>query len=201
MNNIFCITGLDGTGKSTLIKKLGEEFPFAYISNIWDLFYASENTSLFKSKKEIDNYICSLTPDSRTLFLMHALKFSIDKAIDSKSKMIIADSYFYKYLASERALGANKELINSLKQIFPIPELIIELRLPAKIASERKSRFSRYECGLSKTPTISDFIMFQEKAKAEWGSICDNNTIVINSESGSEDVFLKVKQLINAKIA
>jgi len=200
LKKIICITGADGTGKSTLIKKLSKEFPDAYVATIWDLFSASENTSLFKSKTDIDNYICSLTPNSRTLFLMHALKFSVDKALSGNFDLIILDSYYYKYLSSELALGADKELVKNLIEIFPEPDLTVELSLSVEKASKRKEKYSRYECGLSKNATKENFLKFQKKINEKQFNLTDKKAIIINSELSSEEVFYKAKKLIYAKI-
>ena len=110
MKKLIAVTGLDGTGKSTLLKHLKVAYPEAYFATIWDLFSASENTSLFQSRYAIDKYICALTPNSRLLFLMHALRFSTDRAIACDAKIVILDGYVYKYLASEIALGADEAL-------------------------------------------------------------------------------------------
>ena len=163
MKKLICITGKDGTGKSTQIELLKKKYPDAYISEIWDLLDSSQNKLKFASKKEIDEYLCGLTPNSRLLFLMHALKFSVDKAMSSNACIIILNAYHYKYLASEIALGADKQLAQALAKSFPVPDFVIELRLESDIAAKRKQRFSRYECGAGDTVSKNLFIDFQEQ--------------------------------------
>jgi len=64
MKKLICITGIDGIGKSTLIKNLSVQLNSCYIANIWDLLESKVQGLPFKSKKEIDNFLCALSPDS-----------------------------------------------------------------------------------------------------------------------------------------
>ncbi len=168
MKKIICITGIDGIGKSTLISHLSVRLNSCYIANIWDLLNSDIQSLPFKSKKEIDSFLCGLSPDSRFLFLAHALKYSIDKAILSEKEIILADSYFYKYAATELALGAHPNLVKDVEEIFPVPDLVIKLCLsPDKIVL-RKKFFSRYECGLSVSADKVSFVSFQKNVIKEW---------------------------------
>jgi thymidylate kinase len=118
---IICITGMDGTGKSTLIKGLKEHLDSCYVATIWDLMASPVKGLPFKSKQEIDNFLCELSPDSRLLFLAHAMKYAIDKALLSSVNNILIDSYYYKYFASELALGAVEALTGSWQKYFLNP--------------------------------------------------------------------------------
>lgn len=165
---LICVTGLDGVGKSTLIRAVQDSFDSVYLANIWDLLDSKNGGLPFKSKYEVDEYLCTLTNDSRLLFLAHAIKYSIDKALGSDKHIILIDSYYYKYFASELALGANKKLVKSLIDTFPNPDMVIELVLSVQEASHRKEKFSRYECGLTETPNEDSFVNFQNRVFQEW---------------------------------
>ncbi|MCH2218580.1 MAG: ATP-binding protein [Flavobacteriales bacterium] len=58
-NKILCITGCDGTGKSTIIENLAKEIPNAYVAHIWDALQDSSG-KLFSSKEAVDDYSCGL---------------------------------------------------------------------------------------------------------------------------------------------
>lgn len=165
---LICITGLDGVGKSTLLKSVQENYSSVYLANIWDLLNSKNGGLPFKSKCEVDEFLCSLTNDSRLLFLAHAMKYSIDKAYESDKQIILVDSYYYKYFASELALGADKNLVLSLISSFPKPDIVVELVLSVQEAANRKNNYSRYECGLSAIPDRESFIVFQNKLYHEW---------------------------------
>jgi len=192
MKKLICITGKDGTGKSTQIEMLKEEFPEAYVSEIWDLLKSPQNKLMFNSKKDIDEYLCELTPNSRMLFLFHALKFSVDKAMESNADIVLLNAYHYKYLASEIALGADFELAKALVKSFPTPDLIIELALDSSIAAQRKHRFSRYECGANINADKHSFISFQEKTTVKPSFLNIDNWHIITSDLQMEDTFRKV---------
>ncbi len=154
----------------------------------------------FRSKPEVDNFFCALTSDSRLLFLAHALKYSIDKALESSCKLIIVDGYYFKYFAGELALGAQFNLVNSLIENFPKPDLVIELNLSIEEAAKRKGKFSGYECGLNSEANSAEFINFQHKAKELWSIFPKSNWQTINSNLPVDEVFKCSVKFINSLI-
>ena len=103
---LIAITGTDGTGKSTLCRNLCAKYSTFKEVSIWDAM----SGSLFHSKKDIDEYLCSLSANARLLFLSHALIQALDMAGKSKVEVLLLNGYYYKYFASELALGADLEL-------------------------------------------------------------------------------------------
>jgi len=193
--HIICITGMDGTGKTTLINSLLEFYPQAHVANVWDLLDTKSDCLPFSSKKNVDNFLALLTPDSRLLFLAHVLKFSIDKALEKQSDMILLNGYYYKYFCSELALGANTKLVESLQDIFPEPDLVIELFAQAEDIAERKPHFSRYECGFQRTDKES-FISFQSRIKPNWNRYDSSKWLRINTNQNQDEVLLWAKHWI-----
>ncbi len=196
MTKLICITGLDGVGKSTVINRLADHFTSCYVADIWDLLHSPIQSLPFKSKSDIDHFLCSLTHDSRLFFLAHALKYSIDKALESQNEIVIADSYYYKYLATEKALGANHQLIKALIRSFPKPDLVIELVLPVEICADRKTKYSRYECGLAEKPAQNDYINFQRKAAQQWKDYKHENWTQIDATQTPDAVFNQCMEII-----
>lgn len=197
MVKLICITGIDGVGKSTLVDLFSDKFPEAYISNIWDIMDGGIETVPFKSKQDIDNYLCELSPDSRLLFLAHALKYSVDKALDSGCDLVFLNGYYYKYFASELALGASTNLVDLLISTFPIPDYIFNLELPLTDIANRKPYFSRYECGLSKQPSKDYFIHFQKEALAQWKVFDADNWTDLSAKDSPEDLLKSILSKIN----
>jgi dTMP kinase len=194
---LICITGIDGTGKSTLIKGIMNHFSHFYLASIWDLMASQAKGLPFKSKNEIDEFLCSLTPDSRLLFLSHCLKYAMDIAFENSANTILIDSYYYKYFATEKALGASEQLIYALVEAFPKPEIVIELLLPVELASQRKNSYSRYECGLDSMPGISSFIAFQNRTLLEWEWIDKTNWFKIDANQPAEKILNETLQIIS----
>lgn len=168
MKRIICITGGDGAGKSTLVNGLKAKLPQAYEAGIWDLLGSGDASLPFQSKRQIDAFLCGLTPDSRLLFLAHALKWSIDTAMASDHELILLNAYYYKYFATELALGADPLLVAGLAERFPRPDVVIRLDLAFGEAAKRKNKLSRYECGTVDVPSREAFLSFQEKALQQW---------------------------------
>lgn len=186
---IICVTGIDGSGKSTVVKALSEYYPSVYVAEIWDLLRVPDSGLQFGSKNDIDNFLCTLTPDSRLLFLMHALKYTTDKALESNANLLIFNAYYYKYIATELALGADYDLARTLMDFFPLPNVIFQLNLEIETAAQRKQTFSRYECGLVENPTETDFILHQQKAQRYWKIFLKKNWYKIDATQKTETIL------------
>lgn len=166
MAKLICITGQDGVGKNTLIDLLSLHLDSVCSVNIWDGLEASP--SLFSTKQSVDAYLCSLNSGARLLFLAHALTFALEKALALKKEWILLNAYYYKYFATEAALGTDINGIKALTTFFPTPQKVLFLDLSVEMAATRKTNFSHYECGMSPTAKKEDFIEFQQKVSTFW---------------------------------
>lgn len=190
-NKLICITGPDGSGKSTLISNLLIHFPEAKKIGIWDAFSSKKNV-LFQSKQDIDNYLCELSPIGRTLFLAHALQEATQKISENQNEIFFIDSYFYKYFSSELALNTPIKIIKSLVKFFPEPNLIIYLDLNPEQSALRKNNFSRYECGLTLNPCNESFVAFQNKSYEKWKFFKTQDWINIDANQSAEAILNQV---------
>jgi dTMP kinase len=161
MPKLIVITGIDGAGKTTLIDALSKEIPNCVVANVWQSFGA--NQQLFKSKAHVYEYMFSLTPNSRLLFLAHAVRYGLEKALESNSETILIDGYYYKYFGPELALGADLQFVNEIIATFPKVDQVICLDLPIEKALERKGVFTDYECGFNPVLSAQTFLDFQRK--------------------------------------
>jgi dTMP kinase len=191
---IICVTGPDGSGKSTLVTHLVDELSNAIEVTIWDALNNKEVT-LFSSKRDVDHYLCLLSPDARVLFLAHALKYAIDKALNSGIETIILNAYYYKYFASEVVLGANTELIKTLASTFPVPDMTLFLSLSPEMSASRKKHLSRYECGCREA-TSENFTNFQKKANLVFKSYIQPEWFVLDAEDSPEVLKEKTLKII-----
>lgn len=160
---IIAVSGADGCGKTTLVAGLAQSLPTASVVTIWDLMADPAARPIFANKAQLQAFLGCLAPHSRSLFLMSCLKAAMDRA---SSELLIVDSYWYKYLANEIALGGDLTLLPSLTRFFPTPDLVLRLDLPPALAAERKrGAYSPYECGL-RAPTTEHFVEFQSRTAA-----------------------------------
>jgi thymidylate kinase len=170
---VICITGPDGSGKTTLIKNLQPLLPGSVTVSIWDVLHepALRDVVPFSHPAQVDAYLCRLHKESRSLFLMHCLFEAMALAQAKQASCIITDSYWYKYYATEAALGTPRAYLNQLVSVFPLPAYLFYLRAPVSLAGTRKQQYSRYECGLSAAPDEVAFTAFQQKAHQEMEAV------------------------------
>lgn len=191
---MIVITGTDGSGKSTLIDALVESGIKAEVLSIWDAL----DESLFATKKDVDNYLCRLSPNARLLFLAHALLQSLEKAEQSSEKTVLFNGYYYKYFASEIALGASSDLVDKLMLLFPVPDLVINLEVDVELAISRKQKLSQYECG-AQLPSKSSFIAFQKLATENWIRFNQSSWGIVNGNLSKVEVLENSLKLINSR--
>jgi len=193
---ILCITGSDGCGKSTIIHALKDSLQDFYEVHIWDIL-SDAGAQLFDSKKSIYQYLASLSPESRALFLAHALQYSIEKGFQSGKSLILINAYYYKYFAAELALGAEINFIQQLGKLFPEPDAVIRLTLAPEKVLERKQDITPYECGMSLDVSNDAFIQFQHKINQHWDSIKSPKEIEISSERSVESIKNEILNLFH----
>jgi len=165
-SQLVCVTGADGSGKSTLIRALAErlaaEGRSVAVVSIWDLYADRRVSDVFRSRALLMDYLAALSPLSRCYFLLHALRGALDGA--PAADILLLDAYWYKYMAGEAAHGVPPRVLLGLVQDFPRPDSIWYLSAPTELAAERKAGFSAYETGFADA-SAEAFIAFQEKLK------------------------------------
>lgn len=163
---IICITGPDGSGKSTLIDALEKTLPGAIVTTIWDLMKepSMQHIVPFKKPQDVDAYLAALHPAGRSLFLMHCLTEAFETAKEKEPAYILTDSYWYKYYATELAHGTPKKYLDKLVSRFEQPDFVFYLNADEQLTSGRKQKFSRYECGFASELNDETFREFQTKS-------------------------------------
>ncbi|MBF0548372.1 MAG: hypothetical protein HQM08_28310 [Candidatus Riflebacteria bacterium] len=164
---IICLTGVDGCGKSTHIKRLRERIQLekgkkCEILSVWDITNLPKyQTHPFISDRTvIHRYLASLHSPARALFILHALMESLDSILEKKPDIILAEGYWYKYILTETLHFQNSELLFKFAEAFPLPSKVVLLDVPPEDVWERKPTVTLYECGFSE-PSRDSFIAFQ----------------------------------------
>jgi thymidylate kinase len=168
---LICVTGPDGSGKTTQITKLAERLERrgkkrVVAVTIWDLLLdpSSKGKISFKSPVEVDAYLEILHPTSRALFLYHCFYQALELAKKRAPDVCLLNAYWYKYYATEVAHGGDSEPLLRLADIFPEPEITFYLKIDPEEAFRRKVRLSGYETGFSQPRSREAFVAFQHKA-------------------------------------
>lgn len=165
----ICLTGGDGSGKSTQIAGLRDVLITREISvgvvSIWDAFADPEVGAQMpvKDPSDIYGYLRLLGPNSRPLFLFHALHLALERAQTRHPSVLLLDGYWYKYFAAEVAHGADPAALRDLVASFPEPDVTFHLSISAEEALLRKSRRSDYEGGFTTDPR--EFVRFQSRTR------------------------------------
>lgn len=169
---MVCVTGPDGAGKTTQITRLAarlarrDERKIAVVT-IWDLLLNPKTAPRigFRSPQEVDRYLEMLGPTSRALYLYHCFTEAIRYAMMDEPDLLLINSYWYKYYATEVAHGADAEKIRRIgDSVFSEPDITFYLRVSPSEAFERKAQLSGYESGFAEERTREAFIGFQEVA-------------------------------------
>ncbi len=168
----FCVTGADGAGKSTVISSLSERWRAqgrqVRVASIWDLIRLESKNFPLKPE-QIDSYLACLSSSSRSYFLLHCLSESFLRARDSNAEIVLFDSYWYKYIASELAREPESENDPRLQAALAlaIPDRTVLLEVDAKAAQSRKTKLSGYESDFaSESNARSKFEELNEKTGA-----------------------------------
>lgn len=150
---IVCITGGDGSGKTTQIARLAAELGKAGVTvapiTIWDAFLdpATSSKLPFAKPADVYGYLQLLEPVARTHFLYHSLHLALDLASQRRADVLLVNSHWYKYFATEAAYGGDLLVLRQLAAGFFDPDLTFYLRLTPEEALERKQRRTDYESG------------------------------------------------------
>jgi len=194
----ICITGLDGSGKSTQVKLLSKKLKDSRISSVWDLITRAEfqEWSVYKMPPDIEKYVMNLSPTARTLFVFHTFQEAYVRAMQSNVEYLIFDGFWYKYLAIELAMGCDKALGDFLKTQYQEPDFVFYLNLANESLPIRKPKISHYESGNKDEIDYDNFLRIQKNAKVIIEGFLPKKTVWINAEKKISFIEEKITTLI-----
>ncbi len=179
------ITGIDGSGKTTHAQLIEHLIPGSKIMSVWDIVTnpAYRQWSIYKFPPPVEKYVVNLNPTSRTLFIFHAFDYAYQQAVNSDVSFLIFDSYWYKYLAVELAMGSDSSLIDFIKNRYLEPDMSFYLDLSPTKLIERKRQISLYESGNPEHYDYDNFVRIQKKSKQYLENFLPRDTIWIDADN------------------
>ncbi|MCB9674572.1 MAG: hypothetical protein H6737_05605 [Alphaproteobacteria bacterium] len=166
-----CITGPDGTGKSTLAAAVAAALDArhgvgtAVVAQIWD------SLQPLVTREAAQRYLALVDDRSRALLLLHAVSRSLALAEATGASVVVLDGYWYKYAVSELEHGTPPAVFAGCDAAFPHPELTVALDLAVDEALRRKVELTAYERGFSDDDAARAFVAFQQRLRTRWDAL------------------------------
>jgi len=185
--------GVDGSGKSTLIKRLNKKLKRSYkkIKNLHlrPYFFLTDTSTvnINPHAKQMRSKFASLIKIFIWLF-MYRIFFFIN--LNKKNQLIIFDRYAHDLLIDKirYRFFLSKKLTQFILNLFPKPHLWIFLKAPISLIEKRKKELSNKELKRQ----MKEYINFSKKQK---------NMIVIDTSKKIEKSILlivrKIKFTVN----
>lgn len=192
---LFTFCGLDGCGKTTMIKMLEEK-----LKNKYNLFLTKQPTPSVRESAIFRNYMDSENHneyDYRSLSLLaasdrvqHTNKVILSEL--QKGNIVISDRYFYSCLANLHARGYTKD-----KWIYEIAESIVKPDISFFFDVSVNKAVSRVRAREDERDRYIDMSL-QRKLKKNYVDICKTNGgVLISTEKSIEESFADVMEAIN----
>ncbi len=171
--NLIAVTGIDGCGKSTHVRRLATRavaaggLPLPTLS-VWDIARHPryQHHPFICDRAAVHQYLATLSGGARALFVMHGLLESWALLSPDEQGVVLADGYWYKYVLTEHLHGENLDWLLGVAGRLPTPKYTVLLDLDPAVAWRRKPRVTPYECGF-KNPGEVTFIAFQTRLREQ----------------------------------
>lgn len=135
---LVVVTGIDGCGKSTLVRRLGSTID-GVITCHW-----SDAMRKLRMVGHPAGLLRRLSPNTRALYitlLNSAVSEEIIEPARMRGAIVVCESYFVKFLAKERVYAESNQALLEPLVTLPVPDLVLDVRLDPRRA------FSRLEGG------------------------------------------------------
>jgi thymidylate kinase len=164
---VISFMGVDGSGKSTLIKKLNERLKKSSLKiknlHLRPYFFLTDTSTVNSNphdQKLPSSQLISLIKILKWFFIYHIF-FIMN--LNKKNQLIIFDRYAHDLLIDKIRYRFNlpKKLTKLILNLFPKPHLWIVLKAPIKVIEKRKKELSTKELKRQ----MNEYINFSKKKK------------------------------------
>ncbi|MCF1485580.1 MULTISPECIES: hypothetical protein [Rhizobium/Agrobacterium group] len=212
----YSIEGLDGSGKSTLFKRLQT---YALANEFNQYKFLDKKSPMFRDKyvarhmSHIQRILWNYAPDDPMWLLgdvhwMHIIS-SWFSALDNcvvqpeiaEGRTVIANNWMQKYVSRFAVKdGFPIKLFKNIMEEITQPDLIVFLDVDPKLAAERKAEFNTSETGRMDGEVESskaNFIKFQSAVREKYlEEVRLRPHVIIDAEQSDVQVFDVVRNVI-----
>jgi len=205
------IVGPDGSGKTTQLELLDGWLPtatalphrFLTKADIFDTerfpeceFLGCEYSFMAHAQLPI------MQGASRAMCLYFMLTLNVTRHPPLADEVVIADGYWHKHWATEKALGLPDEWLTALGSQMPEPELTLCLDMSAERIVARGRTRHPYESGLDMQARPESFIAHQTRVRANMLEMAARRDwVVINADRDAQAVQSDLQQHIREALA
>jgi dTMP kinase len=173
MTKVVAIVGIDGSGKSTLIRHLAAQIrtrgKAVKILDKWDVTRGRFRGCAFLQEGQLEDLkVCiARMPDlSRWPFLYWTIAQSASELASTIEDFAVIDGYWMKHACAEIVLGYPEDLIQGMTDMLPRTDAVFFLDIDPEAALARKSAdLTPYECGLDDDLSPALFLSHQRKVR------------------------------------
>ncbi len=177
---LIAIEGIDGAGKTTIVKFLEEELKKLGYDVV--VFKEPTNSEFGKKIREILRTREIKPEEELELFIRdrdYDVKNNVIPALKS-GKIVLMDRYYYSTIAYQGALGIDVDYIYKLNERFPKPDLIVILDVKPEIGLQRIKN--------KRKPDRFEDLEYLRRVREIFLSLKNDNVVVINAERDLNDV-------------
>lgn len=188
------VTGVDGSGKTTLINALSEINNSWKYSN-WKMFEKLMDKTFDPIGTTTPEFIESLSSFTRSALFLYNFGLQLDKIILpalNEGNTVIADSYWYKFTAKMEITKHGDERLLSFCHSLPKPDKIIFIDTFPETALQRKSFFNFYETFGDK----DNFVRYQSEIRQKILSYISKNKNILTL---SDDTDIESRVALSLK--
>jgi len=206
MGNLFIVVdGIDGSGKSIVVNKIIEylnskdKFEILKTKEPTDRSFGKKIRQMLENEKNPNSNkekILDLFIEDRKDHLDNII-LPFLKKLDSKTKVVVSDRYYYSTIAFQKSQGIDKNVLIEKNSNFKKPDLTLILDLDPEIAL---SRIEKRNSGEKEKFETLEFLKKVRENFLELKELLDDNIKIIPSENSEEEVFKIVKSEIDKLI-
>ena len=201
---LFCVEGIDGSGKSTQVALLHEWLKtegYAVKFSEWNSSPLVKTTTSRGKKKQL------LTPT--TFSLIHATDFAdrIEHEIIPYLKagaIVLCDRYAFTAFARDAARGVSRRWVRQLYRFAATPTVAFYFRVPLDVALDRiimgRPDLKYYEAGLDiglSPDPLESFKLFQARIVDEYDNMVEEfNFTVMDATKTIEDQQRQMRAIV-----